>query len=220
LATLPAEGTIPLNIHLTDVCANLITAFSSEQQPVSIEHRGQACHALTRHVQPLTLIICEILTNALKYAHPAGVPVRLVVTCESDAQGTLLVSVSDDGVGLPEGFNPMKDGGIGFQVRLGLGSVRGAIAWVRPRVGLVFVGQTRKVRGVEQSSTVGVPGICLKFTCCKLGLQQIVRLPDPGWTRANGSRSGPWRGALRIRHSLPRPLRRDHPHRPACAPFA
>ena len=116
LATLPAEGTIPLNIHLTDVCANLITAFSSEQQPVSIEHRGQACHALTRHVQPLTLIICEILTNALKYAHPAGVPVRLVVTCESDAQGTLLVSVSDDGVGLPEGFNPMKDGGIGFQV--------------------------------------------------------------------------------------------------------
>src|SRR5262245_18876984 len=76
LATMPTEGTIPLNAHLTEVCANLITAFSSEQQPVSIEHHGQACQVLTRQVQPLTLIVCEILTNALKYAHPAGAPVH------------------------------------------------------------------------------------------------------------------------------------------------
>jgi len=116
LASIPAEGTIPLNEHLTDVCANLITAFSSEQQPVSIEHHGRICRVLTRHVQPLTLMVCEILANALKYAHPAGVPVHMAVSCDSHADGTLVVSVSDDGIGLPEGFDPRKDGGIGFQV--------------------------------------------------------------------------------------------------------
>jgi two-component sensor histidine kinase len=116
LASLPTEGTVAINAHLTDVCANLITAFSSEHQPVMIEHRGGPCHVLTKYVQPLTLIVCEILTNALKYAHPAGAPVRMVVTCDNGPDGTLIVSVADDGVGLPEGFDPLKDGGIGFQV--------------------------------------------------------------------------------------------------------
>jgi len=116
LATLPTEGTIPLHAHLKEVCATLITAFSSEQQPVRIEHHGEPCQVLTRHVQPITLIICEILTNSLKYAHPAGAPARMSVACDSGPDDTLVISVSDDGVGLPEGFDPLKDGGIGFQV--------------------------------------------------------------------------------------------------------
>lgn len=131
LASIPAEGTFPLNAHLTDVCANLITAFSSEQQPVSIEHHGPVCHVLTRHVQPLTLMVCEILTNALKYAHPAGMPVHMTVGCEPHADGTLTVSVTDDGVGLPEGFDPLKDGGIGFQVIRALSAEIGATLDVR-----------------------------------------------------------------------------------------
>lgn len=116
LASIPSEGTFPLNAHLREVCASLITAFSSEQQPVRIEHHGLDCLVLTKYVQPLTLILCEILINSMKYAHPAGVPVNLQVACDSLNDGTLVVSVSDDGVGLPEGFDPQKDGGIGFQV--------------------------------------------------------------------------------------------------------
>jgi two-component sensor histidine kinase len=116
LAQMPSEGSIPLSDHLRQVCAALVTAFSSEHQPVHIEHCGGECLVLTQHVQPLTLIVCEILTNAMKYAHPAGVPVRMKVICDSQPDGTLFVSVSDDGVGLPEGFDLAKGGGIGFQV--------------------------------------------------------------------------------------------------------
>jgi two-component sensor histidine kinase len=116
LATIPAEGTVSLNAHLRAVCGHLITAFSSERQKVRIEYRGSDCLVLIRHVQPLKLIICEILTNAMKYAHPAGVAVHMTVTCESRIDGALLMSVSDDGVGLPEGFVAKTDGGIGFQI--------------------------------------------------------------------------------------------------------
>ena len=126
LASIPDEGSVPLNAHLREVCANLITAFSSEEQPVRIEYSGVDCLVLAKHVQPLTLIICEILTNAMKYAHPAGVPVKMAVGCESRTDGTLVLSVSDDGVGLPEGFDPGKDGGIGFQIIRALATEIGA----------------------------------------------------------------------------------------------
>jgi two-component sensor histidine kinase len=112
LATVPTEGTIPLQAYLKEVCANLITAFSSAQQP-------------------LTLIVCEILTSSLKYAHPAGAPAHMSVTCESRSDGALEISVGDDGVGLPEGFDPMKDGGIGFQVIRALAAEIGANLDVR-----------------------------------------------------------------------------------------
>jgi two-component sensor histidine kinase len=126
LACTPAEGTFVLDAHLRDVCANLVTAFSSEQQPVRIEHHGTDCLVLTRHVQPITLIVCEILTNAMKYAHPSGLPVQLTVRCESRGDGALFISIGDDGVGLPEGFNPQEDGGIGFQIIRALATEMGA----------------------------------------------------------------------------------------------
>ena len=116
LAHLPLDGAVDLGAHIRDLGNTLVAAFSSEQQPVLVEHHGAECHVLTTNVQPLTLILCELLTNAMKYAHPSGVAVNIVVHCEALADGNLTVSVSDDGVGLPEGFDIQKDGGIGFQV--------------------------------------------------------------------------------------------------------
>ena len=69
----------------------------------------------TRYVQPLTLIVNELILNSLKYAHPAGVPLRLSVACDMK-KGALVLTVDDDGVGLPEGFDPNKDGDLGFRV--------------------------------------------------------------------------------------------------------
>jgi two-component sensor histidine kinase len=126
LARAPGEGSMALNPHLHQVCDNLIATFSSEKQPVRIEYRGSDCLVLTKHVQPLTLIICEVLTNALKHAHPAGLPVKLTVACEAADNGTLCVTLSDDGVGLPEGFDPQKDGGVGFRIIRALASEMGA----------------------------------------------------------------------------------------------
>ena len=126
LAHMPSEGTVALNAHLREICSALIAAFSSEEQQVRIVHHGAECQILTKYVQPLTLIICEVLTNAIKYAHPAGVPVALAVACDAREDGTLLIALSDDGIGLPEGFNPNRDGGIGFQVIRALAADMGA----------------------------------------------------------------------------------------------
>ena len=116
LAHLPPDGTVDLSQHLRDLSAVLVGAFSTEQQHVDVRHHNSDCHILARNIQPLTLIICEIITNAIKYAHPSGVPVRINIRCEDAGNGELLVTVGDDGVGLPEGFDIEKDGGIGFKI--------------------------------------------------------------------------------------------------------
>jgi two-component sensor histidine kinase len=131
LALMPTEGAIPLGPHLRDVSGALVAAFSSGQQPVHITHSGSECLVLTRHVQPLTLIMCEILTNAIKYAHPAGVAVHIAVVCDSQADGALFISISDDGVGLPEGFDFATAGSLGFQLIRALAAEIGARLEVR-----------------------------------------------------------------------------------------
>ena len=139
LALLPGEGTFSLNPHLREVCSVLVTAFSSEQQEVHIDHHGSECLVLTKYIQPITLIVCEALTNAMKYAHPAGVPVNMAVTCEARAGGTLVITISDDGIGLPEGFNIATDGGIGFQIIRALSAEIGAELDVRSdNLGVTF----------------------------------------------------------------------------------
>ncbi|SHN76245.1 sensor histidine kinase [Bradyrhizobium erythrophlei] len=62
------------------------------------------------------LITAELLTNAVKYAHPTGVPVKIQVRCETEDDGAFLVEVTDDGIGFPENFDPAVDGGLGFQL--------------------------------------------------------------------------------------------------------
>lgn len=56
---------------------------------------------------PLGLFVNELVTNAIKYAYPDGQgEIRVEAAARDD--GGLTVTVADDGVGLPEGFDPTK----------------------------------------------------------------------------------------------------------------
>ena len=78
----------------------------------------RACDAYidARHALHAGLIIAELLTNASKYAHPTGLPVKVHIHCETKDDGSFMVEVTDDGVGFPENFDPSIDGGLGFQL--------------------------------------------------------------------------------------------------------
>ena len=110
------DGVISLKPHLHDMTDAMVGALSSPEQQVRVVHAGGDCLVRMRHIQPVVLILCEIFINAMKYAHPAGVPLVIVVDCEPSADGRLVLTISDDGVGLPEGFRPDENGGMGFKV--------------------------------------------------------------------------------------------------------
>lgn len=116
LSRSPAEGVINLQPQLVEVAEALSASLSSPEQQVRVVHTGCDCLVLMRHVQPILLILTEIFINAVKYAHPSGVPLIMVVDCTATPDGELLLTISDDGVGLPDGFLPERDGGLGFKV--------------------------------------------------------------------------------------------------------
>jgi two-component sensor histidine kinase len=132
------ESVISLKPHLCEVTDALVGAFASDQQ-VRVVHTGGDCLVLMRQVQPLVLMLCEIFINAMKYAHPAGVPLILMVDCSTTPDGQLMLTISDDGVGLPEGFDAMNSGGMGFRVMRSLAAEIGANLEIRStHLGLSF----------------------------------------------------------------------------------
>lgn len=64
---------------------------------------------------PLSLVINELVSNACKYAWPGRETGRLDVTIGVDGKQVSLV-VADDGVGLPQGFDPKSSGGLGMRI--------------------------------------------------------------------------------------------------------
>jgi two-component sensor histidine kinase len=67
-------------------------------------------------LRSLGLLVHELVVNALKHAHPAGLAPCIEVQCNQDAHGALALDVRDDGVGFPEDFDPHVDGGFGFRM--------------------------------------------------------------------------------------------------------
>jgi two-component sensor histidine kinase len=113
LATRPGADHAEFGPHLRELCRLFISALTGPGQWELIEDGTDDCTVGADHFLPLSLIVTEVVTNALKYAHPAGAPGRLTVGCRCEPDGTIVVEVRDDGVGFPEGFEFAAGGGIG-----------------------------------------------------------------------------------------------------------
>ncbi len=65
---------------------------------------------------PCGLIINELVSNSLKYAFPGEAKGGIRVGLSRRPGGAILIEVSDDGVGLPAGFDPRRDGSMGMKI--------------------------------------------------------------------------------------------------------
>ena len=126
LSNVTGDGVTNLKPQLREVLDTLVAALSSPEQSVSVNLTGEDCLVLVRHVQPIILIVCEAFLNAMKYAHPSGVPLVMEVDCAPVIDGRLALTISDDGVGLPDGFDPRNSQGLGFRVIRSLAGEIGA----------------------------------------------------------------------------------------------
>jgi two-component sensor histidine kinase len=107
---------VDLGAYLRELCASLATSLSSNAQVQVSHHTQEACVLPPDQVLTVGMLVSELITNSVKYAHPTGLAVKIDITCGPGAAGNLMIEIADDGVGLPENFDPMVDGGLGLRV--------------------------------------------------------------------------------------------------------
>jgi len=122
---------IDLGDYLRDLVAEIGRACLAERAGIGIEleaEGGTIC-ALDAAI-PCGLAVNELAVNAARHAFPGGRPGRIRVGLARKAGGDVELSVADDGIGLPPGFDFRRDGGLGLQTVLSLveGQLRGRLS--------------------------------------------------------------------------------------------
>ncbi len=113
--------------YARELCASLAASLSADARIVFQPDGDEVCLLPPDKVLALGLLMGELITNSVKYAHPAGLPVKIGVGCRQTPEGRLILDFSDDGVGLPENFDPRTDGALGFRVVRALAAQLGAV---------------------------------------------------------------------------------------------
>ncbi|SRR6266566_2366160 len=140
LARRQQETPIEIGDYLRDIAEAVISSLSVVGETELQFTSDPGCVLAPEEALSLGLIVCELVTNAVKYAHPTGVAGQIIVSCRRTSRGNIAIEISDDGVGLPEGVDPMKNGDFGFRlVRLLAHQLGTTIAFHSDCLGLRFV---------------------------------------------------------------------------------
>ena len=136
LATHGSRAAADLSAHLHDICSPFASGVFG---PIAlVEDFPPTCLVSADQVLPLTQIVAEVLTNAVKHAHRGGAPGGIMVRCARQDEG-LVIEVIDSGPGLPPGFDPDTNGGLGFRLLRGLArQLRGEMSFRSTDLGVRF----------------------------------------------------------------------------------
>ncbi|WP_377805768.1 sensor histidine kinase [Azospirillum sp. A29] len=97
--------------YLGILCRDLLASFQAESLKVALDIDADEAFLKPDQAIPLALIANEAMINALKYAFPDGRSGRIAISFRHTSRSLLRMSISDDGVGMPENRRP---GSLGF----------------------------------------------------------------------------------------------------------
>jgi PAS domain S-box-containing protein len=96
--------------------AGLMTAYNVKPETIVAELNVQRVFLGIDTAVPCGLLLNELVSNCLKHAFPKGRKGEIKVALEKTPEGALRLSVSDNGVGLPEGVDPLTADTMGMQI--------------------------------------------------------------------------------------------------------
>ncbi len=106
---------LPLAAYLDRVVDAAAESLGADEKGISLTRDIAPIAMDMKRAVSLGLIVNELVTDCLKYAFPGGARGTVRVSLRAEA-GRYLLVVEDDGVGLPEGFDPDSVDGFGFKL--------------------------------------------------------------------------------------------------------
>jgi PAS domain S-box-containing protein len=124
--------------YVENLAANLLSSYHVNSDRIALKINVEHIHLSVDVAIPCGLIINEIVTNSLKYAFPLGKSGEICIEFHSDNNNQLLLSLSDNGIGLPPDFDIQNTETLGLKLVTALtGQLSGTIVLNR-NVGTEF----------------------------------------------------------------------------------
>ncbi len=105
-------ATVDFKDYLTTLVASLFRTFGRHAGRVRSELAIEPISLGLDTAIPLGLIVNELISNALKYAFPEGAAGTISLKVKHDSSGQIRLSISDDGVGLPDSVDESSSLGL------------------------------------------------------------------------------------------------------------
>lgn len=94
----------------------LFQSYGVNKERIRIEVPKASVFLSIEAAVPCGLIVNELISNSLKHAFSPERPGRILVEVKAEKSGEAVISVSDDGRGLPSGFDIEKADSLGLQL--------------------------------------------------------------------------------------------------------
>lgn len=107
--------TIDVSDYIEKLTQNLFASYNIEPDRIVMDTDIEPLQLDVDVLIPLGLILNELITNSLKYAFPESREGKIEVSLQREAD-QLKLRVTDNGVGMPEGFDPMRTSSMGYQL--------------------------------------------------------------------------------------------------------
>ncbi len=109
-------SSIPMARHIRSLCLHLNSAYGSLAQSVRLSPNIADIHLEMDRAVPCGLIVNELVSNAFKHAFPGGRQGSISVELYTIEDGRIILSVSDDGVGLPLALDIARTDSLGLRL--------------------------------------------------------------------------------------------------------
>lgn len=107
---------VDFHAFLQSFLPTLIQSYSMHPEQISLVIHVAEVHLPIDAAIPCGLIVNELISNALKHAFPEGRRGTISISFAPQTDHQATISVTDDGVGLPEGFRFDQSGTLGMQL--------------------------------------------------------------------------------------------------------
>lgn len=104
LSDSPPDAPIDVGAYLQQVVSEIVASMAKPEKVVLHFACQLGCNMPAERAMQIGLMVVELVVNSVKHAHPAGVTGHVEIRCRRDPRA-IVVTISDDGVGLPEGFD-------------------------------------------------------------------------------------------------------------------
>ena len=107
---------IDFKSYLSNLTQLLVQTYSIKPGNISIKIESPAIGLNIDKANPLSLVLNELISNSLKYAFPDDNKGEIIIKLQEQNERKMEVTVMDDGIGMPKGFEWRRADSLGLHL--------------------------------------------------------------------------------------------------------